>query len=344
MENKKEFGEYLQLKRKEKGLTQKEFAQKLFITEFAVSKWERGLSYPDITLIKDICEILEISEHELLTASEDTQMRNYEKYAKKYERIQKVLLWTQIILYGAGVITCFICNLAIDHKLSWFFIVLTSEMVAASITLLPMLVKKKRGLITLASFTVSLFLLLLTCSIYTAGDWMLITMVSIIFGMTVIFLPFILRGIGLPEKISNHKTLVCFVVDTALLFLLLFVCDVYTKGSWFFSIALPITLFSLILPWGMMLVIRYAKINGFFKTAICIVISSAFMYFTNGFVDMIVNNVPMKYGYNFDFNNWEYPTINENINVIIFLSLIALAALFAIAGIIKEVRRNNKQS
>ena len=51
MENKKAFGEYIRQKRAEAGLTQKGFADRLFVTESAVSKWERGLSYPDITLV-----------------------------------------------------------------------------------------------------------------------------------------------------------------------------------------------------------------------------------------------------------------------------------------------------
>ena len=75
MENKKTFGAYICRRRKELGLTQREFADRLFVTESAVSKWERGMSYPDITLIRDICAILQVSEHELLTASEDVEAR-----------------------------------------------------------------------------------------------------------------------------------------------------------------------------------------------------------------------------------------------------------------------------
>ena len=50
-------------------MTQKEFSEKLYVTESAVSKWERGMSYPDITLLLDICATLDVTEHELLTAT-----------------------------------------------------------------------------------------------------------------------------------------------------------------------------------------------------------------------------------------------------------------------------------
>ena len=45
MESKKRFGEYICRRRKELGMTQREFADKLYVTESAVSKWERGVSH-----------------------------------------------------------------------------------------------------------------------------------------------------------------------------------------------------------------------------------------------------------------------------------------------------------
>ena len=89
MDNKKTFGAYILQRRRELGMTQKEFAEKLYVTESAVSKWERGLSYPDITLLLNICSVLDISEHELLTGSEDIQARNAEKLASKYLLLSK---------------------------------------------------------------------------------------------------------------------------------------------------------------------------------------------------------------------------------------------------------------
>lgn len=60
------FGEFIAQLRKEKSLTQQELAEKLFISNKAVSKWETGLSMPDISLLMPLSEILGVSVTELL--------------------------------------------------------------------------------------------------------------------------------------------------------------------------------------------------------------------------------------------------------------------------------------
>lgn len=65
----KNFGTFLITLRKEKGLTQKELAQKLFISDKAVSKWERGLSMPDIALLLPLSAILGVTTTELLNGN-----------------------------------------------------------------------------------------------------------------------------------------------------------------------------------------------------------------------------------------------------------------------------------
>lgn len=64
--DKKEFGEFIAAQRKSKGYTQKELAAKLFVTDKAVSKWERALSMPDITLLVPLAEALDVTVTELL--------------------------------------------------------------------------------------------------------------------------------------------------------------------------------------------------------------------------------------------------------------------------------------
>lgn len=68
--NKTAFGEFLTDRRKAKGYTQKKLAEKLFVSDKAVSKWERGLSMPDISLLIPLSELLEVSVAELLEGRE----------------------------------------------------------------------------------------------------------------------------------------------------------------------------------------------------------------------------------------------------------------------------------
>ena len=243
MENKQTFGAFICQRRKEMGMTQKEFAQKLYVTDSAVSKWERGLAYPDITLLQDICAALQISEKELLSASEDTEGRRVELLAKKYLRLARSYRLIQYILYGLTALTCLICNLAVQHTLSWFWIVLSAELVAASLTLLPALAPEgRRSLWTLGGFTGALLLLLGVCCLYTGGSWFFVAAASVVFGLSTVFFPVVLRH--LPEPLCRMKTTVYLAVEYLLLALLYAVCCLYTGGTWFLSAALW-TLFGL---------------------------------------------------------------------------------------------------
>ena len=210
MENKKTFGAYICRRRKELGLTQREFAERLFVTESAVSKWERGMSYPDITLIHDICAVLQITEHELLTASEDVEARKAETLAKRYLRLARNVRWTQYLLYGGTALICLICDLAVDPGLDWFWLVLTGEMVGASLTLLPTLVEEHRAALSLGAFTLSVELLLLAACLFSGGDWFLLAGTATLFGMGAAILPVLLRE--LPSPLREHKAIAQAVI------------------------------------------------------------------------------------------------------------------------------------
>ena len=71
-------GKFIANCRKEKNITQEQLAEKLFITDRAVSKWERGLSLPDADKMLDLCNILDINVNELLNG-ERIDMKDYEK-------------------------------------------------------------------------------------------------------------------------------------------------------------------------------------------------------------------------------------------------------------------------
>lgn len=94
----KTFADVIVELRKEKGFTQQDLANKLHITDKAVSKWERGLSYPDITSISTLANILDVDSSYLinLCKSEDNPYLDNDKK----EDIKGLI---QIILKGIGL-------------------------------------------------------------------------------------------------------------------------------------------------------------------------------------------------------------------------------------------------
>lgn len=71
--NKEKFGEFVSELRKEKGMTQQELGDKLHLTNKAISKWERGLSFPDVCTLQDIAQALDVSVLELLNGERNTE-------------------------------------------------------------------------------------------------------------------------------------------------------------------------------------------------------------------------------------------------------------------------------
>ena len=85
--NQDKIGKFIAEQRKNKNLTQEELAEKLSITKNAVSKWERGLCLMDMSLLKPLSEILEVSINEIL-AGEKIEEKDIEK--KSEENIIKL--------------------------------------------------------------------------------------------------------------------------------------------------------------------------------------------------------------------------------------------------------------
>ncbi len=104
-------GKFIACRRKDKNLTQEQLAEKLFVTDRAVSKWERGLSLPDAGKMLDLCGILEINVNELLNG-EKIEMEDMNKKSEdlllemaKQEQVKnKKLITSMYIMTGSAVI------------------------------------------------------------------------------------------------------------------------------------------------------------------------------------------------------------------------------------------------
>lgn len=102
-------GKFIAEQRKSKNLTQSQLAEKLFITDKAVSKWERGKAMPDSSIMLKLCEILEISVNDLLSgAKTQNDEQNNERLllamAKEIEQKNKTIWTTMWIIMVVSMI------------------------------------------------------------------------------------------------------------------------------------------------------------------------------------------------------------------------------------------------
>ena len=116
-------GKYIAGKRKALGMTQKQLAEKLNMSDKSVSKWERGICLPDVSVYMELCEILGISINEFL-AGEDIDAENVEKksednniqVAKDSKKKQTKLKSILAVVTTFAVIMVLVLGVVFVHK------------------------------------------------------------------------------------------------------------------------------------------------------------------------------------------------------------------------------------
>ena len=117
--NQVKIGRFIAGCRKEADLTQMQLAEKLGITDKAVSKWERGVAMPDTSIMLELCDILCISVNELLSGEKINMENNNQKneqilldMAKELEQKNKTI-WTSMWAILAACMIGLLCGLAV---------------------------------------------------------------------------------------------------------------------------------------------------------------------------------------------------------------------------------------
>lgn len=171
-------GAFICLLRKEKGLTQRELAEALNVTDKAVSKWERGQSYPDITILSALAELLGVTEREILQGEREGAqapipteivVRDTLDYAQKATRQRTgraaaiaITLYTAALLVGAFV--CTLCDVLTAGGFTWSLVVLAACLLAWGAVAPFYFVKKHKLFWSAAAVTALLPLLLLAAA------------------------------------------------------------------------------------------------------------------------------------------------------------------------------------
>ncbi len=116
-------GKFIAKCRKDNNLTQMQLAEKLNITDKAISKWERGIAMPDTSIMIELCNILKISVNELLCGKVINMDNNNEKNEQLLLEMAKEIEKRNLMIWRAMwtiLITCLIGLLASMALIAFF--------------------------------------------------------------------------------------------------------------------------------------------------------------------------------------------------------------------------------
>lgn len=263
-------------------------------------------------------------------------------YATKVKRKSLIAGLCFSSVLAIPILICLIVNLATGHALDWFFIVLAALMVFGSVTAVPLIAEKQKFLWTISSFTASLLLLLLVCCLYNHGDWFFVAAIPVLFGLSVVFLPFAIRQLPLTGFASRHKGLIVMTVDTILLYAIIIVSGLYGHYSNYWITAFLNTTINALFPWILFLIIRYVKTNGLIKSGLCSIASGFYI----SMIYDITNLVNEKFWHltlaDANLFAWHGRNANSNIYLLILLSGCMIGAVLLTVGIVRSRRKPKK--
>ena len=137
-------------------------------------------------------------------------------------------------LFMLPILICMIVNLTSGRTLDWFFVVVAGLLVAASLTVVPLMVPEDKLFWTFCSFCLSLVILLAVCCLYTRGNWFFVASSASMFGLSVVFLPFAIRARPLKKWVEGHnRTLLVLAMDAILFGNMMNVISMHRKGLGF---------------------------------------------------------------------------------------------------------------
>lgn len=271
----------------------------------------------------------------------DERNQVVKNYAKKIKRRSLRIGITLASVLLIPVLICLIVNVATGHALDWFFIVLTSLMLFASLSVVPLVVEKKKLQWTLGTSFLSLMLLLMTCCLYVGGDWFFVASIATTLGLSVVFGPYVIGELPWNEC-KQHKYVLSLVVDTILFYGLLFVCGLNLNDPLYWNSAFLIAMPCVLLVWVLFILIHYMKLDAFIKGGLVVILVGVFTTFINGFITWVLEGTFKMRIVNAHLNAWHSDMlINANIELLILISTFLCGGILIVIGLRRWFMKKN---
>lgn len=235
----------------------------------------------------------------------------------------------------------------------WFFVAGMSELFGLCLLLLPLVLLRlplpealvsRKALLCLGADLALLLGLLGVCCAYTDGDWFWITAVSVLFAASILLLPFVIRQLPLPEALTRHRAALWLGTVSLMLFVLLGAACLYDGGHWFLLPALPMALYGLLLPWGVLVLVRYLRVGRWFRASAAVGFTALWYWLFPWVLDRVMaldgrfSDQPYSLlrPFGFDLLRWDAAGTASNVMLLILAALILAALILAAVGILRR--------
>jgi len=206
----------------------------------ACSQESRNLVENHLAECPDCAGMLKrLRNEEIENDLQEEKMNVIEYGARSFKKRSATVGSTVSGIFMIPILVCLIINITMGSAMGWFFIVLSSLAVAASLILVPILMPRDKCFWTFCAFTVSLMILLGVTCLVSRGNWFWLVASAVLFGLSVIFLPFVIKARPLQKWVGNsNKVLIVLAADMILFLSMMGTIRMYSQngGPGFFTV------------------------------------------------------------------------------------------------------------
>jgi len=178
-----------------------------------------------------------LRQQEIETGLREEKDQVIEYQSKRFKRRSTTVGSVISGVFMVPILVCMIVNMTSGGGMGWFWIMMGGMAVAASVILVPLMAPRDKLFWTFCAFCGSVVALLAVCSFEGGGNWFFVSASGFLFGMSVLFLPFVLRARPMKALIGDFsRPLIVIAVDVILFANLMNMVTLFSKNI--FSTAL----------------------------------------------------------------------------------------------------------
>lgn len=233
-----------------------------------------------------------------------------------------------------------------ETSVGTLLVLVASMMLVAAFTVVPLMSKKNRFAKVIVFSTAAIVLIeLFVCSFFDGGSFIQ-TAVPTIFGISLVFFPFVVRGAELPVTLLDKKALIVMSWDTIWLYLTIMAVTLIERNVTACREGVIVGTLFVVLAWLIFAIVKLPKnrINCMSKAGLITVISGVWFALVNDVAALLLEGKRQLFIRDVDFSSWgSTKNLNANIYLLVLICSVLIGAVLLIIGLYRNHRNKISQ-